>query len=266
MSDGTETKSAPANREHGEHGEHGEHAETAKAGGSAALEEIEERLGQIEELLAEDPEAAMRALDELDVDPDDGFVRYLRAAATWLLAGAAVAEPMLKELIIEDPSFSEVHYALAGVYEDLQEPELNVRHLLAVLALDAAEDPSEETTEAEESQVIVAAEAALASLPEEIRQRLGNVAIVVETRPSWAIVEEGFDPRALGMFEGPDDLDQRVLQLTPMNPRIVLFTANLASSWGEPVELAEEVKVTVLHEIGHYFGLDEDDVDSLGLM
>ena len=256
MSDGIETEMVPANGENWENGENGE---------DTAREVIEERLGQIEELLAEDPEAAMRALDDLDVDPDDGFVRYLRAAATWLLEGAAVAEPQLKELIIEDPSFSEVHYALAGVYEDLQEPELNVRHLLAVLALDAVEDPPEETTQAEESQVIVAAEAALVSLPKEIRERLGNVAIVVEKRPSWAIVEEGFDPRALGMFEGPDDLAERVLQLTPMTPRIVLYTANLGASFAEPAELAEEVKITVLHEIGHYFGLDEDDVGGLGL-
>ncbi|MCA9663920.1 MAG: metallopeptidase family protein, partial [Myxococcales bacterium] len=84
-------------------------------------------------------------------------------------------------------------------------------------------------------------------------------------RPHWDVVADGFDPRALGMFEGPDDFGQRILELAPMTSRIVLFTANLVASFADPEDLEEEVRVTVLHEVGHYFGLDEDGVAALGL-
>ncbi len=229
-------------------------------------EEQAEQLAAIEEQLAEDPSAALAALDALGLDPDDSADRYLRAAAIWLTSGAEEAEPLLKALIVDDPSFADAHYALAGVYEDLGEPVLSARHLIAVLALDAAEDEeSDAIGDAEEAKIVAAAEVALASLPEELCERLGNVAVMVETRPHWDIVAEGFDPRALGMFEGPDDYGQRALEVAPMTSRIVLYTANLVVSFADPEELEEEVRVTVLHEIGHYFGLDEDGVAELGL-
>jgi len=229
-------------------------------------EELAEKLAAIEEMLADDPDAAVEALDALGLAPEDSTDRYLRAAAIWLSNGAEEAEPLLKGLIVEDPSFADAHYALAGVYEDLGEPVLSARHMIAVLALDAAEDEeSSAVGEAEEAKIVAAAEAALGSLPEELCERLGNVAVVVETRPHWDIVVDGFDPRALGMFEGPDDYGQRVLEIAPMTSRIVLYTANLVISFSDPEELEEEVRVTVLHEIGHYFGLDEDGVAELGL-
>jgi len=227
-------------------------------------DDLAERLAAVEELLAEDPVAGIKALDALGLDPDDSVDRYLRAAGQWLTVGAEIAEPLLKALIVEDPSFTDAHYALGGVYEDLGEPDASARHFLAVLALDTA-DEQEAASEEAEAGIVTAAERALASLPVELQERLGNVAIVVESRPHWDIVADGFDPRALGMFEGPDDYAQRALQLAPMTSRIVLFAANLLISFDDPDELAEEVRVTVLHEIGHYFGLDEDDVAELGL-
>jgi predicted Zn-dependent protease with MMP-like domain len=227
---------------------------------------LAEQLAEIEAQIAEDPAAAMAALERLGDVADSLEGRYLRATATWATTGAEAAEVLLKGLIVEDPGFADAHYALAGVYEDLEDHESMVRHFLAVLALDAADDQARELVgEAEEEQIVAAAEGALDALPEELKQRLGNVAVVVETRPHWDVVGDGFDPRALGMFEGPDDFGQRILELAPMTSRIVLFTANLVASFADPEDLEEEVRVTVLHEVGHYFGLDEDGVAALGL-
>jgi predicted Zn-dependent protease with MMP-like domain len=50
-----------------------------------------------------------------------------------------------------------------------------------------------------------------------------------------------------------------------MPTRIVLYTANLTASCQDQDELEREVEITVLHEVGHYFGLDEDDMERLGL-
>ena len=47
--------------------------------------------------------------------------------------------------------------------------------------------------------------------------------------------------------------------------RIDLFTANLLASFPDSQRLDEEIEITLLHEIGHYFGLDEDEVEALGL-
>mgnify|MGYP005813335487 CR=1 FL=1 len=50
----------------------------------------------------------------------------------------------------------------------------------------------------------------------------------------------------------------------PAPTRIVLFTSNLLASFADD-DLEEQVEITVLHEVGHYFGLDENDMVRLGL-
>jgi predicted Zn-dependent protease with MMP-like domain len=99
-----------------------------------------------------------------------------------------------------------------------------------------------------------------------------DVPVALEPRPNQGLVADGFDPRALGLFEGIDDQGQRSVGdmmgergdlLRPT--RIVLFYANLLATCASGEELAKEVVVTVLHEIGHFFGLDEDGVAALGL-
>jgi predicted Zn-dependent protease with MMP-like domain len=47
--------------------------------------------------------------------------------------------------------------------------------------------------------------------------------------------------------------------------RIVLYACNLLAEFPEAEDLREQVEVTVLHEVGHFFGLDEDDLERLGL-
>jgi predicted Zn-dependent protease with MMP-like domain len=88
---------------------------------------------------------------------------------------------------------------------------------------------------------------------------------VLEARPAEALVREGFDPRALGLFEGQGDLGQHSGATHDAPTRIVLFYANLLASFPDEDALREEIEVTILHEIGHFFGLDEDDMERLGL-
>ena len=71
--------------------------------------------------------------------------------------------------------------------------------------------------------------------------------------------------RALGLFEGPTHGETQAVDAAPIPTRIVVFADNLALDFPDPEDFADQVKITVLHELGHYFGLDEDDMVRLGL-
>ena len=89
---------------------------------------------------------------------------------------------------------------------------------------------------------------ALDSLPPEIAARLENVAVVVED-------ENPDDPDLLGLFE-VDDF---------MPARIAIYRRPLEEEFGDdPAQLRDEIRITVLHELAHYFGMDEDRLDELG--
>ncbi len=104
---------------------------------------------------------------------------------------------------------------------------------------------------------------ALDELPEDVRERLENVPILIDTVPSDELIAEGIDPRSLGLFQGTAMPHEG--SAAPAVTNILLFKTNLERSADDLDHLAEEVRITVLHETAHYFGLDEDDLVQLGL-
>jgi predicted Zn-dependent protease with MMP-like domain len=99
-------------------------------------------------------------------------------------------------------------------------------------------------------------EEALDSLPPRFREALRNVAILIED-------ENAEDPDVLGLYEGVP-LPERGHE-DPVEPdRITIYRLPLEESFPDPTELREEIRITVLHELGHYFGLDEDRLAELG--
>ncbi len=161
------------------------------------------------------------------------------------------------------PDDAELRYELALAYEEAGDRAGMIREFLQVRYLDMQQDRLDGVGSPDELDAIerIAAEV-LDGLPEPFASRLGSVPIVMEPRPSLALVREGFDPRAYGLFEGPMLTDGD--QLVELPTRIVLYTSNLLASFDDD-ELAEQVRITVLHEVGHYFGLDEEDMERLGL-
>jgi predicted Zn-dependent protease with MMP-like domain len=91
------------------------------------------------------------------------------------------------------------------------------------------------------------------------------VPIVLEPRPHPDLVREGFDPRSLGLFEGLEHGRLEAGEAAVAPTRIVLYYANMLADFPEHDELADEIEITILHEVGHFFGLDEDDLERLGL-
>ena len=89
---------------------------------------------------------------------------------------------------------------------------------------------------------------ALDSLPPELAQRLENVAVVVED-------------------ENPDDPDllRAVRGASRTCPaKISIYRLPLEESFPDPLELEREIRITVLHELAHYFGIDEERLEELG--
>jgi predicted Zn-dependent protease with MMP-like domain len=90
-------------------------------------------------------------------------------------------------------------------------------------------------------------ERALDSLPAPLAAALQNVAVVVEE-------EDPSDPDLFGLWESPEF----------MPDKITIFRKPLLATFPDPQELEEEIRITVLHELAHYFGIDEDRLDELG--
>jgi predicted Zn-dependent protease with MMP-like domain len=116
-----------------------------------------------------------------------------------------------------------------------------------------------------EAALVELAEQTLADLPDELRAHLRNVPIVVAELPAAADVGEGLDPRALGVFSGTPHSESGGVLDPPALTEIVLFRSNIERVAGDDEALRDEVRTTLLHEAGHFFGLDEGDLARLGL-
>lgn len=112
---------------------------------------------------------------------------------------------------------------------------------------------------------------ALDALPAKYRALLENVAVVVEDRPSPEVAAE-FDDTLLGLFDGVPRTEASVWDSGRGPNRVLLFRGNIedyareaAGAEGRPVEeiIREEVRLTVLHELGHYFGLGEEALEDV---
>ena len=105
-------------------------------------------------------------------------------------------------------------------------------------------------------------------LPKEFREQLRNVEIVVETRPSKELLlAEGLDPREdtlYGIYQGVPLPDRSALDPPLLPDKITIFAEPLLEDFPDPDELREEIRLTVLHEIAHYFGMEEEDIEDLG--
>jgi predicted Zn-dependent protease with MMP-like domain len=107
-------------------------------------------------------------------------------------------------------------------------------------------------------------------LPSQFREHLVNVEFVVEDWPSRELLESlELDPEEdtlLGFYDGVPvgERSHSSDGLEPVNDTIYLFQGALEEACETEAELVEEIRVTLLHEIGHHFGLDEDEIEKLG--
>ena len=106
---------------------------------------------------------------------------------------------------------------------------------------------------------------ALEDLPEEFASRLENVALVVEEEPESKVLEQmGFDPEEaadelFGLYQGTP-LVERDTGYADVPDRIVIYMGPILRSCRSPREVVREIRNTVIHEIGHHFGLSDEEM------
>ncbi len=107
--------------------------------------------------------------------------------------------------------------------------------------------------------------AAQRQLPPEIRALARGVGVHYEKSPAPDLLAEGFEPDILGLFTGTPH-GEELTHDNPSPPQILLY---LESLWDFAEEDAEvfraEVRLTYLHELGHFLGWDEDEIAARGL-
>jgi predicted Zn-dependent protease with MMP-like domain len=107
--------------------------------------------------------------------------------------------------------------------------------------------------------------AAQRQLPPELRTHAAGVAVHYEKTPAADVIAAGFPSDILGLFTG-DSHGSEFAQDNPVPAQILLYLANLWEFAEGDLEIfRDEVGTTYLHELGHYFGWDEDDLAARGL-
>jgi len=99
--------------------------------------------------------------------------------------------------------------------------------------------------------------AALGSLPPQLAAALENVAVVVRD-------ENPEDPDLFGLYEGTPLPERSGASAGHLPDQISIYRLPLEESFPDPDELEEEIRITVLHELAHYFGIDEERLEQLG--
>jgi predicted Zn-dependent protease with MMP-like domain len=108
-----------------------------------------------------------------------------------------------------------------------------------------------------------AVEATQRRLPPEIQPLAHAVPVHCAAAPDADVLAEGFEPDILGLFVGDP---HGSVSDNPSPPQIILYLESLWDYSEEDVEVfREEIRLTYLHELGHYLGWDEDDLVDRGL-
>jgi predicted Zn-dependent protease with MMP-like domain len=108
-------------------------------------------------------------------------------------------------------------------------------------------------------------ERALEGLPPELSALLDNVAIVVDDWPEYStpLFENATDETLYGLYEGVPLTERGTMYYATLPDKITIFRGPLERDFARD-ELEEQIRVTVVHEIGHHFGFDEERLEELG--
>jgi predicted Zn-dependent protease with MMP-like domain len=120
----------------------------------------------------------------------------------------------------------------------------------------------------EREEFVKLVEEALGALPATFRKRIRNVAVLVESVPPEQLPHRGSrsagitdsdvaEKLVLGVFEGVPTTKKSLFDLPAGPDRIVLYQKNIEAVCSNEDEIRKEIRLTVLHELGHYFGMTE---------
>jgi predicted Zn-dependent protease with MMP-like domain len=103
------------------------------------------------------------------------------------------------------------------------------------------------------------------SLPSALRESARQLPVSFEPRPGQALQQDGIEPDTLGLFVG-EPFSETGTTTAPLPAQVILFLGNIWEMAEENEAVyQEEIRATLLHELGHFLGLDEADLEERGL-
>lgn len=197
----------------------------------------------------------------LSFEPEDASCQAWLARALFHSGQFVEAEEESHRALHLDADLPEAHEVRGMILERRQRYGEADQCLARAAELDADNFPVPTRLSWEEFERAVAG--AREKLPEPFRVHLDQVVLMIEDLPADALVQGDapIDPETLGLFDGAPLGDAREGELPA---RIFLFQRNLERHAAHS-ELTGEIAVTLYHELGHYLGLDEEEVEDIGL-
>jgi predicted Zn-dependent protease with MMP-like domain len=207
----------------------------------------------------------------LAITPEDPETELARALLHHEALETERAAELLRALARREPEFADAHYWLGRVLEWWAEerPELAAEAEASLeRAARLAPDDFPLASALSEPEFRKVLEEALRRLPDGVARAAEEVAVLVERYPPRALLAEAgasLAPDLLGLYTGTP-LPERSSADSGRPPDVIhLFRRNLEFACRDAEELREEIRVTLLHEVGHYLGMDEPDLERLGL-
>lgn len=219
-------------------------------------------------LQEEDPQGALVLAEKaVKIAPDDADPRLARARALFDLCELDDAKKAIAQAIDRNPQQGECYWFRGRLLTAMGDEEGAQRAFDRAVAL----DPERFTApfRMTEDAFVAKMEEALAELPDSIRDYLKNVAIMVEDIPDVAALKSEtpvLSPSLLGLHRGlPPALDSVENKAPTLPNEILLFRKNIEIAAQDEGDLIDLIGSTLIHEIGHYLGLDEEDLIERGL-
>jgi len=205
-------------------------------------------------------------VDAVSTDPEDVEARGALGVCHFFRLEVVTAEKELRRALLTEPQWAEAHHWLGRVLEWRgRYPEAMIEFQQAS-KLDREHYPVPERLDENELDAVV--HDAMEPLPERIQRALDHVAILVEEYPSEELLRESvppLPPDLLGLFTGASHAERTATASGVLPGTIHIFRRNIEHFGGSRDEVVEELRITLLHEIGHALGMDEDELHALGL-
>ena len=199
-------------------------------------------------------------------------LKHRKVEALYLTGNPQGALSLTLSLNPEDPlEESDREFFIGLCHDHLGDPESADEHFEKATEIDPKGNPPIPHISSDEAHKLIAT--VLGELPERVREEMEEVPIILEDLPDLSMIQESagqISPDTLGLYSGSTVANDSQGSFSPQEGMptaavIRIYRRNLERMSRNENDLVEQVKITLLHEIGHHLGLDEDDVDRLGL-
>ena len=213
-----------------------------------------------------DPQGALAAAEAaIALDAEDAMARMCKAGALFELCDLNAALAMIDEALKLDPKQADAYWLRGRILTATGDDAGAERAFERACSLDSERFRMPSTISKEAFEQVM--RESLDELPPKVRGYLKNVAILLEDVPAIAVCKEGgFGPGLLGLHDGtPPSKAQSHDPWSQTPNHIVLYKRNIELAATDDDDLRDLIATTLLHEVLHYLGLDEEEVAERGL-